>query len=171
MRMVSLGGAVAVACGLLAAQPAPGHDAWLMKNYHFTGPPPAGRPTDPVVSDLREIQNALMSMLRTARYEGDYETAFYLAQQAAANAQTLGTIEQGLAAQAKPGPQQAAAPEAAPVFTIAFKDRTTESALRYWSDGAMLHYITTHGAHVQVRMDLVDVALSERINQGRFHVP
>ena len=46
--------------GVSLAQPAPGHDAWLMRNYRFTGPPKPSElvPVAPVLMELREIQSS-----------------------------------------------------------------------------------------------------------------
>src|SRR4051794_37010222 len=78
-------------------------DNWLMQNYRFTGPPAPGeiRPTDPVISELQEIQNTTMAILRKANFAGDYEAALAAAAQATANAQLRGTINQRL--QSSPG--------------------------------------------------------------------
>src|SRR6266481_4716648 len=75
-------------------------DNWLMQNYHFAGPPAPGeiRPTDPVVSELQDIQNTTMAILRKANFAGDYEAALAAAAQATANAQLRGTINQRLQA-------------------------------------------------------------------------
>jgi hypothetical protein len=60
------------------------------------------------------------------------------------------------------------------VFFIALKDSSIYSAVAYWVDGEMLNYITPQGRHNQVSLDLVDRALSVKLNQGRqvdFHLP
>ena len=53
----------ALAAGLSRGQSSLPSDGWLMKNYHFTGPPPPGtvRPVDPVISELWRIENAATS--------------------------------------------------------------------------------------------------------------
>ena len=146
-------------------------DAWLMKNYRFTGPPPPGsvRPTDPVVSDLQRIQDTLMTIMRTARFSGDFDFALAAAAQAAQNAQLLGSIQERLAAAeaARAAMAEAKADGPAQLYFIAFKDHTIETATRYWSDRMMIHYMTPHGAHVQVRLELVDRDLSVRLNRER----
>jgi len=155
-----------------------------MQNYRFTGPPPPGsiKPVDPVVAELRQIQNTLLSILRKANYGEDYETALAAAAQAIANAQTIGAITERLeaAAAAKatgasttPNDAKPPVPDG-PEYSVALKDRTIEAATVYWSDGRMLHYLTPQGSHVQVRLDLVDRSLSERINRAKnleFRVP
>ncbi len=71
-------------------------------------------------------------------------------------------------------------PSAAPAeaesvnFLIALKDHSVYSALAYWVEGDTLHYITAQGNHNQVSLDLVDRALSEKLNRGRkveFRLP
>jgi hypothetical protein len=163
--------------GISWAQSSEPHDAWLMKNYRFTGPPPAGtvRPTDPVLAELREIQNTVMAILRKANFGEypDYAAALAAAAQAAANAQLIGAITeclqstQTMAASAEPKSD-------APPYLIAFKDRTLEAATAYWVDGSMLNYMTLTGAHVQVRLGLVDRRLSTELNRQRkleFRLP
>jgi hypothetical protein len=160
---------LAMCQGVSQAQSPEARDAWLMKNYRFTGPPAPGSiaPVDPVLSELRQIQDTLMSILRKADFSRNYEAALYTAQEAAANAQLIGSITERLqaAAAAQTGANQ---PNVnVPVYSIAFKDHTTDSAIAYWTDGLMLHYVTPHGAHVQVRLDLVDRDLSIRLNRAR----
>lgn len=52
-------------------------------------------------------------------------------------------------------------------YLIAFKDHTIYAAFAYWMEGETLHYVTTHGTHNQVSLDLVDRELSERLNRER----
>jgi hypothetical protein len=140
-----------------------------MENYHFTGPAPEvpGPPADPVVSELREIQNTLLFIMREANFNGDYETAMAAAAQAAANAQVIGVITERL--------QSAAAAKGAsdetqlktPVYSILLKDQTVHFASVYWTDKLMLHYLTPQGAHEQIRLDLVDFDLSTRLNREK----
>jgi hypothetical protein len=156
---------------LAMAQAPAGHDAWLMKNYHFTGPPRAASltPVDPVVSELRQIQGTLTSIMRKADFVGDWETAIIAASQAASNAQLMGVISERLQESAAAAQKTAEAQPAAssPIYSIALKDRTIDSAIAWWVDGLMLHYLTPRGAHVQVRLDLVDRDLTARINRAR----
>src|SRR5437016_3547557 len=118
-------------------------DNWLMQNYRFAGPPAPGeiRATDPVISELQEIQNTTMAILRKANFAGDYEAALAAAAQATANAQLRGTINQRLQ-QASPGRNTAVEQPSAPprVYLIALKDRTVQVATSYWEDSRMLHY-------------------------------
>jgi hypothetical protein len=158
---MSTSASILAACAafLIAAVPARSTepaDAWLMKNYRFTGPPRpgSGTPVDPL-ADLREIQNTLMSILRKADYAEDYETAWFIAGQASSNAQLLASIT----------PPQAAV--TVPLFAIALKDHTILDAIAYWVEGPMLHYVTPQGIHVRMQSDLVDRDLSIRINRAR----
>jgi hypothetical protein len=166
--------------GLCGAGPAWGQtearDAWLMKNYRFTGPPKPGevKPVDPVVADLQSIQSLVESIMRRAKLDEDYGTALTAAAQAAANAQVIGNIKVRLEAEAN---AKAAAEEAkgpAPLFWIALKDRTVTAATAYWVDRSMLNYIDRNGAHVQVRLDLVDRRVSMELNRAQnveMHLP
>jgi hypothetical protein len=142
-----------------------------MKNYHFTGPPAPGsiQPVDPVVAELRRIQNTVLSVMRKTDFGEDYEGTLAAAAQAAANAQVIGAINERLRTPAPgSGIAEAAKPDqAGPIYYLAFKDRTVDSATAYWLDGSMLHYMTRQGAHVQVRMTLVDAGLSNRLNRMR----
>ncbi len=80
--------------GVSRAQLPPSHDAWLMQNYHRTGPPPASEliPADPVLTELKEIQSTVRTILRRAKSEGDYESALAAAAQAVSNAQLIGAV-------------------------------------------------------------------------------
>jgi hypothetical protein len=164
--------------GVSRAQ-APPHDAWLMQNYRFTGPPPPDelRPVDPVLTELREIQSTVRTILRRAKSEGDYEAALAAAAQAAANAQLTGAItERQQAAQAAKSAKSATdeAQSPAPFVLIALKDKTIYAATAYWVDGLMLNYVTLQGVHVMVRLDLVDRDLSRDLNRQRnveFRLP
>jgi hypothetical protein len=149
------------------------HDAWMMQNYRFIGPPPPGSvaPVDPVVSDLRQIQYNLLSVMRQAKLDYDYEASLAAAQQAAANAQVIGVITERLKSAAAPLPAAKPAPDqtelSGPAYSIALKDHTVLFATVYWSDGLMLHFLTRQGAHVQIRLDLVDLDLSVKLNHER----
>jgi len=160
-----------VSGGAFRAQATEPRDAWLMRNYHFTGPPPQGSvaPADPVVTELQQIQDMLLSIMRKADFAEDYEAALAAAAQAAENAQVIGAIRERLAsaAAAKAIADEAKSKTSGPVYFIAFKDHTVETATRYWRDSLMLHYMTPEGAHVQVRPDLVDRDLSIRLNRAK----
>jgi len=69
--------AVTMGSGFLLGQSAEPRDSWLMRNYRFTGSTPPGSiyPIDPVVSELRQIQSTLLSIMQKADFGGDYEAA------------------------------------------------------------------------------------------------
>jgi hypothetical protein len=172
--------------GICHAQLPPAHDAWLMQNYRFTGPPPPGeaRPAVDPLSEIKEVQSTVRFIMRQAEFEGNYEDALVAAAQAVANAQLMGTIiehrqavQAAQAAQASQAAKAAAAEEAqppAPLFLIAMKDKTINAAAAYWVDGPMLNYVTQQGVHVIVRLDLVDRGLSRDLNRQRnveFRLP
>src|SRR5262245_44628769 len=85
---------VALTADVSRAQRSESGDTWMTQNYHFAGPPPPSeiRPTAPVVSELQEIQNTLLAILRKANFAGDYEAALAAAAQATANAQLRSTL-------------------------------------------------------------------------------
>lgn len=151
-------------------------DAWLMQNYRFSGPPPAGATAtaDPALAQLQEIQNTTLAILRKANFAGDYEAALAAAAQAAANAQLIGAI---LERQHGPQTSKTSAPVARPkpaVYLIALRDDTIQAATSYWTDATMLHCITLEGAHEQIRLDLIDRRLSAELNRRRnvdFRLP
>lgn len=177
--VATVASAVLALSGVVArAQGQAPRDAWLMQNYRFTGPPQPGSipAADPVVSDLRQILNAELSIMRKADYFEDYEAALAAAAQATATAQLLGGITGRLetAAQLQPTSDHAASGAPGPLYAIAFKDHRVEAAVACWTDGPMLHYVTRQGAHAQVRLDLVDRGLSNRLNRGvtpEFRLP
>jgi hypothetical protein len=162
--------------GRSRAQSSEVRDAWLMKNYRFTGPPKPGevKPVDPVVAELESIQSLVESIMRRAKLDEDYGTALVAASQAAANAQVIGNIRTRLEAaeNARAAAEEAKGPP--PLFWIALKDRTISAATAYWIDRAMLNYIDRNGAHVQVRLDLVDRRVSIELNRAQnveFRLP
>src|SRR5215831_15267559 len=143
-------------------------DAWLMQNYRFAPPPAPGeiRPVSPALGQLQEIQNTTLNILRKANLAGDYEAALAAAAQATATAQLIGTLTGDLK------PPQTMRPTAGeekktgpPNYLIAFKDETIQEAKAVWKDRLMLHYTTSQGGHEQVRLDLVDWTLSEKLNR------
>jgi hypothetical protein len=171
--------------GVCHAQLPPAHDAWLMQNYRFTGPPPPGevRPTVDPLREIRDVQSTVRFIMRQAEFEGDYEAALVAAAQAVANVQVMGAIlEHRQAVQAaqtaqavqaaKTSPEEAQPP--GPLFLIAMKDKTINAAAAYWVDGPMLNFVTQQGVHVIVRLDLVDRSLSRDLNRQRnveFRLP
>jgi hypothetical protein len=168
---------IPVACLWLAAagvsqaqSPVAREEAWLMQNYRFTGPPAPGsiRPTDPTLSELQRIQDSTLLIMHRARIYEDYETALAAAAQATANQQVIAAAKESQEAMsAARAFAEAVRPDAPPsaTYLIALKDHTVETATNYWTDGRMLHYMTKQGAHVQVRLDLVDLDLSVKLNR------
>jgi hypothetical protein len=164
----------AAALGLLTlgVSRAQSHDAWLMQNYRFTGPPAPGsvKPTDPIISELWRIEDNMHWILWRAKQDEDYWTALAAAAQMGSNVLAInGVMEQRDAVAAA----KADAPPA-PIYLIAFNDHTIVAAIQYWTDGAMLHYVTRDGVHTQRRLDEVDRGLSDRLNRERnlkFQLP
>lgn len=165
--MSSNGQLAALACTFLAlsggvsqAQNCRQRDAWLMKNYRFAGPPKPGsiEPVDPVVAQLRQIQNTILSVMRKTNYGEDYEGTLFAAEQAIDTEQVIAAVQERseAAAKAKAAEEEWNRQQPPPAYYIVLKDRTVEGAIVYWADRLMLHYITRQGAHVQVRRDLVD---------------
>ncbi len=65
-------------------------------------------------------------------------------------------------------------PDDQALFLIALKDGSVYTAVAYWVEGGVLHYITPQGRHNQASLDLVDRQLSEKLNQGhkvQFRLP
>src|SRR5258708_38537762 len=78
--------------GVVRAQSSPRHDAWLMRNYRFTGPPSPSelKPVDPVLTDLKALRDTIWTILRRAKSEEDYESALAAAAQAVSTTQMIG---------------------------------------------------------------------------------
>ncbi len=159
---------IAGACVAKTKQPS---DKWLMQNYRFVeGPAPGDiKPVSPAVAQLQEIQSTMLNILRKADFAGDYEAALAAAAQATQNAQLLGVLTGELKPPAPPAPPHgASSPAPAPesrLYLIALKDESIQPATAMWRDRLMLHYMTTTGAHEQVRLDLVDWKRSEDLNR------
>jgi len=149
-----------------------------MRNYRFTGPPSAGelraRATDPIILELQQIQNTVLAILRKTDFAKDYEAALAASAQAVANAQLIGSLTER---QHSPETGRVAAAEvqsAPPIYLIALKDKTIDAATSYWVEGLVLNYITLQGAHVIVRLDLIDGSFSRELNHQRgleFRIP
>jgi hypothetical protein len=59
-----------------------------------------------------------------------------------------------------------------PMYFIALKDGWVYTTSEYWVEKGTLHYITTHGKHNQVSLDLVDRQTSAKLNPGmEFRLP
>ncbi len=50
-------------------------------------------------------------------------------------------------------------------YLIPYKDHSVYSALAYWVDDNMLHYVTAQNAHNQASLDLIDVAYMKQLNK------
>ena len=162
--------------GKTRSQPSGPAGSSSMRNYRFTGRLPASESNaiDSVVSELRQIQNTILSILRKTDFSKDYDAALAAAAQATANAQLIASLsvrqqtpktEQDCSADVKSG---------APIYLIALKDKTIDAAVAYWVDRFVLNYITLQGAHVIVRLDLVDRSWSSELNRQRgleFRLP
>jgi hypothetical protein len=161
---------ILLSAAALHAQNNQPRDSWMMKNYHFAGAPAPTVPPDQVLAELRQIQDTLLSIMRKADFARDYEAALAAAAQATETAQLIGSIQQQMEAAAaamRTIAQEAKSRPAAPIYFIAFKDQTVETATRIWADRLMIHYMTPEGAHVQVSREVVDRGLSERLNRDR----
>ena len=155
---------------VLPAQSSAPHDAWLMQNYRFTGPPAPRtvQPSDPIVSELWRIQNQITWMMRRAKSDEDYEAALAAAAQASANVQVIAALMErraAAAAQSKSTAEQASSRSTPPPYMVALRNNTVDLATKYWIEGPLLHYLTPSGAHVQVRLDFVDRDLSGKLNR------
>jgi VWFA-related protein len=162
--------------GKSPAQPSKPGASWLIQNYRFTGPPPASelRAIDPVVFQLRQIQNTVLAILRKTDFAKDYETALAAAAQATANAQLIGSLTERQHPLTTEKTDTTALEPTPPIYLIALKDKTIDAATSYWVEGLVLNYITLQGAHVIVRLDLVDRSFSRELNRQRgleFRVP
>jgi hypothetical protein len=173
IRHAAAGMALFLITGVVRAQLSPGHDAWLMRNYKFTTPPPPSqfKPVDPVLTDLKALRDSVWTILRRAKSDDDYESALAAAGQAVSITELIGAItEHQQAVQSmKSAVAEARLPAQLPppLFLIALKDKTINTATSYWVDGMMLNYITLQGMHVIVRLDLVDRDLSRDLNRQR----
>ena len=143
-------------------------DSWWTRNYHFTGPPaPELQPENPVVVQLREVQNTILSIMRKADFAWDFETALFAAAQAAANARLIGMVTGELKPAQPPQPPRAPRDQPPPEpakYLIVFQDGSVQPAIAVWTDRLMLHYLTPEGAHGQVRRELIDWKRSAGLN-------
>jgi VWFA-related protein len=165
--------------GQPSAQPSkPSGASWLMRNYRFTGPPSAGelraRATDPIILELQQIQNTVLAILRKTDFAKDYEAALAASAQATVNAQLIGSLTERQHSQETGRVAAAEMQSPPPIYLIALKDKTIDAATSYWVEGLVLNYITLQGAHVIVRLDLVDGSFSIELNHQRgleFRIP
>jgi hypothetical protein len=156
------------ASGICLAQTREPDDAWLMRNYHFAGPPAPEtlQPVSPVVAQLNEIQNTTLSIMRKADFDWDFETALAAAAQATATAQLIGAVTGELKPPSAMPPNPPQPPKPGPAhYVLAFRDGTIQATTAVWTDHLMLHYTTLAGAHVQIRPDRVDWKLTAQLNR------
>lgn len=69
-----------------------------------------------------------------------------------------------------PAPSQprAAAPDDKPtIYLIALKDGTVRSAIGYWSEEGVLHYVTPQGTINRFSLEFLDTATTEQLNRER----
>src|SRR5258708_40139187 len=125
--------ALVLSAGISQAQSSLPSDSWLRQNYRFTGPPAPGdiKPTSPAISELQEIQNTLLAILRKANFAEDYEAALAAAAQATENVQLRNSL-----AEHQPAPQahNTAGEEdkqTATIYLIALKDTSITAATSY----------------------------------------
>jgi hypothetical protein len=52
-------------------------------------------------------------------------------------------------------------------YLIAYKDHTVYTALAYWMEGDILHYVTTQNTHNQASMALIDVDQTAKLNADK----
>lgn len=52
-------------------------------------------------------------------------------------------------------------------YLIAYKDRTVYTALAYWIEGNILHYVTTQNTHNQASMELIDLEQTTKLNADK----
>jgi hypothetical protein len=99
---------------------------------------------DPALTELREIQSKVLTILRRAKSERDYDAALAAAAQAVANAQLIGAMtERQQAAEAGELAKSAMDETQSPAqfFLIALKDKSINAVTSYWVDGLMLNYL------------------------------
>lgn len=79
--------------------------------------------------------------------------------------QYFGTQPPVQSAEAAPAAANSASdPAEQPVYLIAYKDHSVYTAMAYWVEGEILHYITTRNTHNQASLSLIDLELTIRLN-------
>jgi hypothetical protein len=53
------------------------------------------------------------------------------------------------------------------LFLIALKNHWVYTAIAFWLQGPLMHYITPQGVHNQVSLSLIDIPTSAKLNAGR----
>jgi hypothetical protein len=73
----------------------------------------------------------------------------------------------------EPRPRAQSRPSAGPsddkpnIYLIALKDGTVRSAIGYWSEEGVLHYVTPQGSINRFTLDFLDTATTEQLNRER----
>ena len=122
---------------------------------------------DPIILELQQIQNTVLAILRKTDFAKDYEAALAASAQATANAQLIGSLTERQHSQETGRVAAAEVQSASPIYLIVLEDKTIDAATSYWVEGFVLNYITLQGAHVIVRLDLVDRNFSRELNHQR----
>lgn len=52
-------------------------------------------------------------------------------------------------------------------YLIAYKDHSVYTALAYWMEGGVLHYVTPQNVHNQVSLDMLDLDFTKQLNARR----
>ncbi len=66
--------------------------------------------------------------------------------------------------EAATSPNQPAEPAEPQYYLIAYKDHSVYTALAYWVEGDILHYVTTRNTHNQASLSLIDLDQTIRLN-------
>jgi len=61
--------------------------------------------------------------------------------------------------------------DSSPTFFIALKDGSVYTTNAYWVQDGTLYYLTAHGAHNQVSLDLLDRKISAKLNGRELWLP
>lgn len=147
----------AAAMAQTAARPCPGNfrsaTPWLENFHHAEIPQAPAAPTPaPLAGRLEDLQHQTLAAVRQARQADNFLAAAEAAREARANAALLAEFT---------------ARSAAPLFLIALKDQTIRAATSYGVEGSTLRYAAPDGKLVEVPLDSVDRALTERLNRER----
>jgi hypothetical protein len=70
----------------------------------------------------------------------------------------------------KPATEEPAAtgrPSQPPVYLVAFKDNSIQSAMACWREGAVLHYVTVQGDHKTAALKNFDEEFTGQLNRER----
>ena len=67
----------------------------------------------------------------------------------------------------KSDPQRAVASDRPTIYLIALRDSSIQSAIGYWTEAGVLHYVTPHGVVNRVSLDRIDRDLTSQLNSER----